>query len=35
MTWPIDESTVRFMMVVITGVVTSLVVRALFGALGF
>jgi hypothetical protein len=34
MTWPIDEGTLRFMAVVITGVVTSLAVRALFGALG-
>jgi hypothetical protein len=31
-TWPIDESTVRFVAVVVTGVVTSLVVRGLFAA---
>jgi hypothetical protein len=34
-TWPIDEGTVRFIAVVITGVVTSVVVRGLFAALGF
>jgi len=34
MTWPIDESTLRFIAVVVTGVATSLVVRALFAALG-
>jgi hypothetical protein len=34
LTWPIEEETLRFMVVVITGVVTSLVVRGLFGALG-
>jgi hypothetical protein len=34
-TWPIDEGTLRFIIVVITGVVTSLVVRGLFAALGF
>lgn len=35
LTWPIDEGTVRFIAVVVTGVVTSLVVRALFAAAGF
>lgn len=34
MTWPLDESTVRFIAVVVTGVVTSLVVRGLFAAVG-
>jgi hypothetical protein len=34
-TWPIDESTARFVVVIVTGVVTSLVVRALFAAIGF
>lgn len=34
-TWPFDEGTLKFMVVVITGVVTSLVVRALFVAVGF
>ena len=34
-TWPIDEGTARFVAVIITGVVTSLIVRALFVALGF
>jgi hypothetical protein len=33
--WPIDEGTMKFMAVVVTGVVTSLVVRGLFAALGF
>ena len=33
--WPVDEGTVRFLVVVITGVITSLVVRGLFAALGF
>jgi hypothetical protein len=33
-TWPIDEGTVRFLAVVISGVVTSLVVRGLFAAIG-
>jgi hypothetical protein len=32
--WPIDEGTVRFIAVVITGVVTSLVIRAIFAAAG-
>lgn len=31
-TWPINESTLRFIAVVVTGVVTSMVVRALFAA---
>jgi hypothetical protein len=35
LTWPIAEGTLRFMAVVVTGVVTSLVVRGLFAALGF
>jgi hypothetical protein len=34
-TWPFDDGTIRFMAVVVTGVVTSLVVRALFAAVGF
>ena len=33
-TWPIDEGTARFVVVIITGVVTSLIVRALFAAVG-
>lgn len=32
-TWPIDEGTLRFVAVVVTGVVTSLVVRALLATL--
>jgi hypothetical protein len=35
LTWPIEQSTLRFMAVVVTGVVTSLVVRGLFAAFGF
>jgi hypothetical protein len=35
LTWPINEGTVKFIAVVITSVVTSLIVRALFAALGF
>lgn len=34
-TWPIDEGTARFVAVTITGVLTSLIVRALFAAIGF
>jgi hypothetical protein len=34
-TWPLEEGTLRFIAVVITGVVTSLIVRGLFAALGF
>lgn len=34
-TWPIDEGTLKFIAVVITGVVTSVVVRGLFAAIGF
>jgi hypothetical protein len=34
-TWPIDQGTLKFMVVVITGVVTSLIVRGMFAALGF
>ncbi len=34
-TWPIDEGTLRFIAVVITGVVTGLIVRGLFAAFGF
>jgi hypothetical protein len=34
-TWPIDEGTARFVAVVVTGVITSLIVRALFAAIGF
>jgi hypothetical protein len=33
-TWPINEGTLKFIAVVVTGVVTSLVVRALLAALG-
>jgi hypothetical protein len=35
LTWPIDEGTVKFIAVVVTSVVTSLIVRALFAAVGF
>ena len=35
LTWPINEGTVRFIAVVITSVLTSLIVRALFAAVGF
>jgi len=35
LTWPIDEGTVRFNAVIISSVVTSLIVRALFAAVGF
>jgi hypothetical protein len=35
LTWPVDEDTLRFIVVIITGVLTSLVVRALFAAIGF
>jgi hypothetical protein len=34
-TWPIDDATARFTGAVVIGVVTSLVVRGLFGAIGF
>jgi hypothetical protein len=34
MTWPIDESTLRFIAVVVTGVITSLLVRAVLAAMG-
>jgi hypothetical protein len=34
-TWPVDEGTLRFIAVVITGVVTSVIVRGLFAAIGF
>ena len=34
-TWPVDEGTLRFIAVVVTGIVTSLIVRGLFVALGF
>ena len=34
-TWPIDDGTARFVAVVVTGVITSLIVRALFAAVGF
>jgi hypothetical protein len=34
-TWPIDDGTARFVAVIITGVITSLIVRALFAAIGF
>jgi len=33
-TWPIDEGTGRFVAVIITGVLTSIIVRALFAAVG-
>jgi hypothetical protein len=33
-TWPIDEGTLRFVAVIVSGVVTSLVVRAVLAALG-
>jgi hypothetical protein len=35
LTWPIDEGTVKFIAVVVTSVVTSIIVRALFAAVGF
>ena len=35
LTWPIDEGATRFLGVVVTSVVTSVIVRALFAALGF
>lgn len=35
LTWPLDEGAVRFVAVVISSVVTSVIVRALFAALGF
>lgn len=34
-TWPIDEGTLRFVVIVITGVVTGLIVRGSFAALGY
>lgn len=34
-TWPLDEGTLRFIAVLVTGVLTSLIVRALFAAIGF
>jgi hypothetical protein len=34
-TWPIDTGTARFIGVLVTSVVTSLIVRALFAAIGF
>ena len=33
-TWPIDENTSRLMVVIVTGIVTGLVVRGLFAAIG-
>jgi hypothetical protein len=35
LTWPVNEGTLKFIVVVVTGVLTSLVVRALFAAIGF
>lgn len=35
LTWPIDESATRFLGVVVTSVVTSVIVRALFATVGF
>jgi hypothetical protein len=35
LTWPVDEAAVKFIVVVITSVVTTLIVRALFAAVGF
>lgn len=35
LSWPIDEGTLKFIAVVVTGVVTSVIVRGLFAALGF
>jgi hypothetical protein len=35
LTWPVDEGTLRFIAVVITGVVTSVIVRGLFAAVDF
>jgi hypothetical protein len=34
LTWPVDERTLRFIAVVVTGVVTSIVVRAVITAIG-
>ena len=35
MTWPLDEGTLRFVVVMVTGIVTGVIVRAVFAALGF
>lgn len=35
LTWPIDEGALRFVAVIVTSVVTSVIVRALFAAVGF
>jgi hypothetical protein len=35
LTWPIDEGAMRFLGVVVTTVITSVIVRALFAAVGF
>ena len=35
LTWPIAEGTIRFLAVIVTGVLTSLIVRGLFAAIGF
>lgn len=35
LTWPVNEGTLKFIVVVVTGVLTSLAVRALFAAMGF
>jgi hypothetical protein len=34
-TWPVAEETMRFLAVIVTGVLTSLIVRGLFAAIGF
>ena len=34
-TWPLDDGTARFIGVLVTGILTSLIVRALFAAMGF
>jgi hypothetical protein len=35
LTWPVDEGTMRFLAVIVTSVLTSVIVRALFAAVGF
>lgn len=35
LTWPLDEGAVKFVAVIVTSVVTTLIVRALFAAVGF
>lgn len=35
LTWPVDEGALRFVAVIVTSVLTSVIVRALFAAVGF